>query len=249
MTITLILAILWGAGTLAFDFETELANIGLNLTSLLSFAATAFAIVLAAAIYHIQSEEAANDSERHRAVLEKIKGTSFAAAESARSAHTNTDEILRYLNEAQRNRTGHDMNPSRASEVTESLSSMVVDKVAPVLWVDDDPASIVLERAALRAAGIATVWVDSTSRALDLLDGNEFGVVITDMGRREGPREGYVLLEAMQDQRHRTPVIVYSGSDRQEHEQEALSRGCAGATSDPTRLFQLVRRELQRDRG
>ncbi|WP_309082344.1 response regulator [Zhihengliuella sp.] len=216
---------------------------------MISFAATAFAIGLAAAIYRRQAEEAVSDRERHSALLVEIKGTSSAAAESARSAHTNTDEILRYLNEAQRNRTGHDMNPSRASEVTESLSSMVADKVAPVLWVDDDPASIVLERAALRAAGIATVWVDSTSRALDLLDGNEFGAVITDMGRREGPREGYVLLEAMQDQRHRTPVIVYSGSDRPEHEQEALSRGCAGATSDPTRLFQLVRRELQRDRG
>ena len=112
------------------------------------------------------------------------------------------------------------------------------------LWVDDTPYSILYERDALELAGIATIWVGSTSDALNLLAGNKFDVVISDMGRHENSKAGYDLLESMRQKSDYTPFIVYSSSRLPEHVSEVLERGGRGATNDPAELFELVLKEV-----
>jgi hypothetical protein len=49
------------------------------------------------------------------------------------------------------------------------------------------------------------------------------------MGRREGPREGYKLLEAVRAKDKSTPFFIYAGSNA--HQREAALRGAQGSTN------------------
>lgn len=54
---------------------------------------------------------------------------------------------------------------------------------------------------------------------------NEYALVISDMVRKEGIREGYALLEEIRKNDKEIPFIIYAGSKRKEHVDEAIKRG------------------------
>lgn len=128
-----------------------------------------------------------------------------------------------------------------ASSISERLQAAGTELV---LWVDDDPAQIEWERAFLRETGTRTVWVSTTDQALDLLSGNTFGVVVTDMGRPESDRAGYDLLDAMRRSGDETPLLVYSTSREPKHIAEVLEHGGQGCTNDPFEIVELVADQL-----
>ena len=66
-----------------------------------------------------------------------------------------------------------------------------------VLWVDDAPGNNLLERKAFEAFGVTFCVALSTVAALGLLRKHQFAAIISDMGREEGRREGYKLLESI----------------------------------------------------
>jgi DNA-binding NtrC family response regulator len=109
-----------------------------------------------------------------------------------------------------------------------------------VLWVDDNPNNNVYVRNAMAAVGIRFVLSETTTDALEKLSERNFGAVISDMGRREGPREGYVLLDAMRSRRDETPLFFYAGSNAPEHKQETYRHGGQGCTNDGQELFEMV---------
>lgn len=109
-----------------------------------------------------------------------------------------------------------------------------------VLWVDDRPENNIYERRAFEAVGLRFTLALSTNEALDLLSRNKYATIISDMGRREGNREGYVLLDAIRKQGDQTPFIIYAGSNLQEHKQEAYAHGGQGSTNHPQELYQMV---------
>ncbi len=109
-----------------------------------------------------------------------------------------------------------------------------------VLWVDDRPENNVHERQAFEAQGVEFSLALSTDEALDLMDSTKFAAVISDMGRKEGPQEGYALLEQMRKRGHTTPFVIYAGSNQPEHKQLARERGAIGSTNRADELFQLV---------
>jgi len=109
-----------------------------------------------------------------------------------------------------------------------------------VLWVDDRPENNVYVRQALEAVGIDCTLALSTSQALTLVQHEKFDAIISDMGRKEGPREGYVLLDALRERGIRTPFFVYAGSNLPEHTTEVLQHGGQGNTNNAQELFQMV---------
>lgn len=113
-----------------------------------------------------------------------------------------------------------------------------------ILWVDDIQQNTVYERRAFEALGLSFRLARSTSEALELLERNRFGAIISDMGRKEGPREGYVLLDAIRGDGDETPFFIYSSSNLPEHKREAERRGAQGSTNDPEELFRLVTAKL-----
>jgi CheY-like chemotaxis protein len=113
-----------------------------------------------------------------------------------------------------------------------------------VLWVDDRPENNVNERAAFEAMGITFSLALSTSEALAQMKNRSFTAIISDMGRKEGPTEGYVLLDQIRAEGDQTPLFFYSSSNAPEHKRETLAHGGQGCTNHPQELFQMVMRAL-----
>ncbi len=113
-----------------------------------------------------------------------------------------------------------------------------------VLWVDDLPNNNIYEREALEAMGVTFDLALSTTEALEKLSGKRFAAIISDMGRREGPREGYVLLDTTRQKGDRTPFFIYAGSNAAEHKRETLQHGGQGCTNRAQELFQMVIRSV-----
>lgn len=109
-----------------------------------------------------------------------------------------------------------------------------------VLWVDDRPENNVYERQAFEAQGVELTLALSTKEALEFLKYNKFAAIISDMGRNEGPSEGYVLLEKLRSSGDSTPFVIYASSDLPEHKIEARERGANGSTNRAEELFRLV---------
>jgi CheY-like chemotaxis protein len=113
-----------------------------------------------------------------------------------------------------------------------------------ILWVDDNPDNNIYERWSFEAVGLKFTLALSTQEALDILSQKKFGAIISDMGRREGPREGYVLLDAMRGRGDLTPFFIYAGSRSAAHTLETEKHGGQGVTNRPQELFEMVLRGL-----
>lgn len=113
-----------------------------------------------------------------------------------------------------------------------------------VLWVDDRPENNIYERRAFESVGIRFTLASSTNEALELLKHNKYAAIISDMGRREGNREGYVLLDTLRGQGDQTPFVIYAGSNLPEHKQETLEHGGQGTTNNAQELFPMVMKAI-----
>ncbi|MBX3712717.1 MAG: hypothetical protein KF800_12210 [Lysobacter sp.] len=143
-------------------------------------------------------------------------------------------------------------NPSVASESDIARIVEVVQEAAPqksvpadgwrnhILWVDDRPENNVYERQAFEAVGLKFSLALTTGDALTALERQKFAAVISDMGREEGPREGYVLLDAMRAEGNQTPLFFYASSNAPEHKRETREHGGQGCTNNAQELFHMV---------
>ena len=109
-----------------------------------------------------------------------------------------------------------------------------------ILWVDDRPDNNVHERQAFEAQGIQFKLVLSTNEALEVLNQQKFACIISDMGRKEGSKEGYILLDKLRAAGDKTPYVIYAGSNLPEHRKMAREHGALGSTNRAQELFQLV---------
>lgn len=109
-----------------------------------------------------------------------------------------------------------------------------------ILWVDDRPENNTYERQAFESMGIRFTLALSTDEAFEKLVDRKYAAIISDMGRREGPREGYVLLDRLRQQGDRTPLFFYASSNAPEHKRETLDHGGQGCTNKAQELFQMV---------
>jgi len=113
-----------------------------------------------------------------------------------------------------------------------------------VLWVDDRPENNIYERKAFESQGIEFSLALSTNDALNMLRNNEYAAIISDMGRKEGEQEGYVLLDSIRKSGNKTPFFIYSGSDSPEYRAKAKSKGAQGSTNQAQELYQMVMKIL-----
>jgi CheY-like chemotaxis protein len=109
-----------------------------------------------------------------------------------------------------------------------------------VLWVDDRPENNTYERKAFEAMGLRFTLALSTDEAFERLSQTKFAAIISDMGRREGPREGYVLLDRLRKEGNQTPLFFYAASNAPEHKKETREHGGQGCTNNAPELFQMI---------
>ena len=152
--------------------------------------------------------------------------------------------------------SGHGAAPEDLSRATKSVidvmqhaketasTSSPQPRRKHILWVDDRPDNNIHERAALEAMGFSFTPALSTNEALQKLSNEPFAAIISDMGRREGPMEGYVLLDAVRSKGDKTPFFIYAGSNAPKHKREAAEHGAQGCTNHPQELFELVTQSI-----
>lgn len=113
-----------------------------------------------------------------------------------------------------------------------------------ILWVDDRPDNNEYERQVFESFGLTFDLALSTNEALERLGSSRYGAIISDMGRREGPREGYRLLDAVRASDAITPFFIYAGSNAPEHKREAAEHGAQGSTNMANELVDMVTQAL-----
>ena len=113
-----------------------------------------------------------------------------------------------------------------------------------ILWVDDRPENNTYERQAFEAMGLRFTVALSTDEAFERLSQSRYAAIISDMGRREGPREGYVLLDRLRKEGEQTPLFFYASSNAPEHKRETREHGGQGCTNNAQELFQMVTRAV-----
>jgi len=101
-----------------------------------------------------------------------------------------------------------------------------------VLWVDDRPEDNTAFAADLERRGIQVSVARSTNLALVLLARNTYMAVISDMGRKEGPREGFHLLDSMRSRGDDTPFYVFASLAASALKEEASLHDAQGNTND-----------------
>ena len=115
-----------------------------------------------------------------------------------------------------------------------------------ILWVDDKPENNVYERKAFESQGIVFSLAESTNQALELLKKEKFAIIISDMARKEGPEEGFILLEKIREKQSDIPFFIYVGSNLEEYKSIAIEKGAQGCTNMVKELYQMVMDTLQR---
>ncbi|UCR89010.1 response regulator [Mycetocola spongiae] len=215
----------------------------LDFLAFLSLAITSFAAYLAIMIFRNQETQARVHAAEQKNLLEEIRLISEAAERNSGSANDKVRVLIRLFNKSQKSKSKPPLTQEQVAHV-QAASAVPIKNAAQILWVDDNPEWVSLERETFETGGLPSVLVSTTTQALELLDKNTFSVVITDMGRVEGEREGYVLLDAMRARHDTTPLIVYSSSRHPEHVAEVRKHGGQGATNEPFELFELVMKEV-----
>lgn len=109
-----------------------------------------------------------------------------------------------------------------------------------ILWVDDRPDNNIHERKAFEEQGLHFKLALSTNQAINILKEEKFAAIISDMGREEGPDEGYVLLKKLRELGNKTPFVIYASSNLPEHKKLARENGALGSTNRVQELFELV---------
>src|SRR5258708_10745345 len=145
-------------------------------------------------------------------------------------------------------RPSSETDPAQLVEVvrsaTRSTPTSKDDWRDHILWVDDRPENNIYERRAFEAIGLRFTLAQSTHEALKQLACQQFPPITSDMGRREGPREGCVLLDALRKQGNEIPLFFYASSNAPEHKRETAEHGGQGCTNNAQELFQMVTRAV-----
>jgi putative two-component system response regulator len=100
-----------------------------------------------------------------------------------------------------------------------------------ILVIDDEAIVRMLVVEILEAAGHSVVDADSAERALDLLDGGDFDLVVSDVIMPG--LSGLELLQRVQAQQASLPVVLVTGAGTYETLSQALMRGAAGLVTKP----------------
>ncbi|MGY1840287.1 MULTISPECIES: response regulator [unclassified Modestobacter] len=143
---------------------------------------------------------------------------------------------------------GMDVDEASAQrEIEAATTDLVSFRRRPrLLWVDERPSDNRCEVQAFEALGFSVELATSTAEGVAkvALHG-PFDAIISDMGRPADARGGYTLLDSLRQAGDATPYVIYSGSDRPEHYDEAVRHGAVGSTNNPAELIRLVRRAIR----
>jgi CheY-like chemotaxis protein len=135
---------------------------------------------------------------------------------------------------------------AKAVDALTTASPQTTSQKKQILWVDDKPSNNTYEKQAFEKLGFTVTNVLSTTQALDAVKQRNYDLIISDMGRPEGPRAGYDLLAKLKEQKINTPFLIYSSANTTQMRDEAIREGAFGSTNHPDELLHLAADALSR---
>ena len=120
------------------------------------------------------------------------------------------------------------------------MSSYYFPPSLRVLWVDDQPENNQALAADIERRGVHVSYALSTSLALTLLTKNKYLAVISDVGRREGAREGFHLLDSMRSRGDQTPFCFFASLNAKALWEEALLHDAQDSTNNSAVLLAFI---------
>ena len=122
------------------------------------------------------------------------------------------------------------------------------DQTRAILWVDDFPENNASIAEALRSLDIRVDTARSTEEALSRLENQQYGLIISDLGRREAGGEnqmaGLDLINAVRQIGLSVPIFIYAGHRGMLHEGELREAGANLVTSRPTVILEAATRAV-----
>ena len=110
-------------------------------------------------------------------------------------------------------------------------------KALRVLWVDDNPDTVLYESGVLQNLGMLVELAKTSANAMDRLGREKFQLVISDIHRGDKITAGLDFMRGLQSQPERMPIIFYvSTLDKS----RGVPPGAFGITDDPNELIHLV---------
>lgn len=230
--IALFIVLVYGLAGLVIIFASAL-TLG-ERVPLIVFLVT-FPVLVLAVFFFLVTRHVANlyspadyRNEENFVRMQMKAAASIAAASDKVKESVDVDEIVSAVRR---------YSPSRASDPATGAAPFPGKRV---LWIDDRPNNNLYERRAFEAVGVDIDLALNTDEAVRLIDANRFDAIISDMGRVEGPREGYVLLDTLRERGVGTPYFIYAGSRSPESQRETHQHGGDGTTNRPDELFTMV---------
>lgn len=163
---------------------------------------------------------------------------------SAAEASRQRDRIMGALRKAQDPSTPPELDvdiKQATDRAIASTKSADVSQVAPILWVDDNPSNNAAIVAALTDLNIRVDLALSTREAMERMRLRRYGLVISDLGRREdgelNEQAGLDLIRAIRDGDRQTPIIIYAGRRGLQRRDELVAAGASVVTSTPSVVF------------
>lgn len=232
--IALFIVLVYGFATLAVSFGSNLSG---HIAPLIYFLVIFPVIVFIGFLWLV--------SKHH----DKIYGPSdFKNEENFLKMRMSAVASLAAATAKQTEGSNHESTEQQLNSIVELVSKTRPQKIKEsgrnwknkILWVDDSPENNIYERKAFESQGIEFSLALSTNEAIEILKNNKYAAIISDMGRKEGSQEGYVLLEKIRKLGLQTPFFIYAGSNAPEHKMMALERGAQGSTNRAQELFEMV---------
>jgi CheY-like chemotaxis protein len=241
--IALFIVLVYGFAALAVTFGDNLSE---HITPLIYFLVFFPVIVFAGFLWLVSKHhdkiygpsDFRDEENFFRNKMSTVASLSAAAAKQQPDSFNNSETAHQQLN------TIIDMVTKTQTQKTSRKIERWKNKI---LWVDDRPENNVYERRAFESQGIEFTLALSTNEALEILSSNKYAAIISDMGRKEGPQEGYVLLEKLRTSGDNTPFFIYAGSDSSEHRRMALQHGAQGSTNKAQDLYEMVMNRIMND--
>jgi CheY-like chemotaxis protein len=132
----------------------------------------------------------------------------------------------------------------RGEAVTASPVQDTSTRLARVLWVDDNPDNNLYETIALEQLGRFVTKATSTWAAQRYLAELPFSLVITDVGRGDGPRAGDDLIQQIRATNKTLPIIVYTVAAEAQHDR-LRNLGAHEVVDSPDDLIRQVNAHLR----
>ncbi len=130
------------------------------------------------------------------------------------------------------NKTGVQASPSLLQRL-----SRYSKKPLRVLWVDDNPDTVLYESGVLQNLGMMVEFAKNSVNAMERLGREKFQIVISDIHRGDKATAGLDFMHELQGQQSSTPMIFYVS---ELNKSKGVPPGAFGITDDPNELIHLV---------